>query len=206
MSIVLKLNRGFTFQDLYRREGLVRIDSEFLEHLKSADAGLFQRLLEARSSELDRKRNADLIIDLAPHVEDFIGDLFGIASEVRALQARHNALEPLYALKRKFIQKKAISGVTEAQATAIDGPALAADLESLFNEPLTEKAFVEHVSRWIEDEPAHQRQLGIAQQYAAWAALSPAGRATHHHGVLFRVPHKLDPMHLVPVETIEIGG
>ncbi len=43
-------------------------------------------------------------------------------------------------------------------------------------------------------------------RYAAWATLTPAGRAAHPGNTLFRVPHKLDPMHLVPVETIERDG
>ncbi|HWZ31133.1 MAG TPA: FAD-dependent oxidoreductase [Bryobacteraceae bacterium] len=202
----LNLKWGFSFDDLYQRDGLVRLDTVFTEYLNSADVALFNRLMEARSSELTRKQSSDLMVDLAPHVEDFIGELFGITAAVRSLQAKHNALEPIYAVKRKFVQKKAISGVTESQASAINGAGLAAELESLFNAPLTEETFVEHVSRWLEDEPAHTTQLAIAQQYAAWAALSPAGKAKHHHDVLFRVPHKLDPMHLVPVETVHIDG
>ncbi len=200
MDTVLSLKWNFTFEDLYHRDGLARLDSVFLDQL---DGALRDRVMQARSAELTRKQNADLIVDLAPHVEDFIGELFGISAEVRALQAKHSELEPLYALKRKFIQKKAISGVTSEQAAAIDGPALAAELETLFNEPLTEDSFVEHVSKWLD---SNDPRLAVAQQYAAWAALAPAGRAKHHGGVLFRVPHKLDPMHLVPVETIEIGG
>src|SRR5579863_7250757 len=132
MTSVLQLKWGFSFGDLYRREGLLRLDDHFLEQLKAADPGLFDRLIAAREHPPERKQNADLIVDLAPHLEDFLGELFGIESEVRQLQARHNALEPLYALKRKFVQKKAISGVTAEQAAAIDGAALAAELESLF--------------------------------------------------------------------------
>jgi NADPH-dependent glutamate synthase beta subunit-like oxidoreductase/NAD(P)H-flavin reductase len=208
VSNLLNLRFGFSFEDLYQRPGLVRLDERFLEWLQSASVELYNRLMEARSnpSALARKQQSDLIVDLAPHIEDFLGELFGITSEVRVLQARHNALEPLYALKRKFVQKKAISGVTEERASAINGDALAADLENLFNEPLTEASFVEHVSRWLEAEQEHTTQIRTAEQYAAWAALSPAGRAKHHRGVLFKVPHKLDMTHLVPVETVEVGG
>jgi NADPH-dependent glutamate synthase beta subunit-like oxidoreductase/NAD(P)H-flavin reductase len=206
MSSVLQLKWGFSFEDLYAHEGLVRLDAAFLEHLAGADQALEARLKEARGGGFTRRLESDLMIDLAPHVEDFLGDLFGIGAEVRALQARHNALEPLYALKRKFIQKRAISGVSVEQATALDGPALAADLEALFYGPLTQQSFVEHISRWMDHETEHAAELTKAQQYAAWAALSPAGRAKHHHDILFHVPHKLDPQHLVPVETIEAGG
>jgi len=56
------------------------------------------------------------VIALAPHAEDFVAELFGITPQLRHLQERHNALAPIYALKRKFVQKKAISGVTKEKA------------------------------------------------------------------------------------------
>src|SRR5579875_602871 len=206
MTGVLTLNWGFSFRDLYERGGLARLDQRFLQHLAEADAALHARLIAARANPPGRKDNAALLVDLAPHLEDFIGALFGIQAEVRQLQARHQALEPLYALKRKFVQKKAISGVSPEQAAALDGPALAAELESLFGEPLSEASFTAHVSRWLKEEAAHARELSVAQRYAAWAALSPAGRKKHQGGVLFRVPHKLDPQRLIDVEISEIGG
>jgi len=206
MSSVLNLKWGFSFEDLYARKGLVRLDAAFVEYLANADAALEARLNEARGGGFNRKLQSDLMVDLAPHVEDFLGDLFGISGEVRELQARHNALEPLYALKRRFVQKRAISGVSLEHASAIDGAALEAELEALFHGPLTQANFVEHVSRWLDHESEHGPQLAKAQQYAAWAALSPAGRAKHRHDILFHVPHKLDPQHLVPVETIQVGG
>src|ERR1041385_5545051 len=110
---------GISFEDLYTREGLVRLDSTFLDHLAATDPTLRSRLDSARSNPnaLAPKQNSELMIDLAPHVEDFIGALFGISSEVESLQARHNALAPILTFKRKFVQKRAISGVTAEQAT-----------------------------------------------------------------------------------------
>ncbi len=208
LSDSLHLKFGFSFEDLYTREGLVRLDVAFCEQLTASDAALSARLAAARQNPatLTNKQQSELIIEAAPHVEDFVADLFGISKELHALQARHHALAPLYALKRKFIQKKAISGVTKEQATAIDGAAIGAELESLFNGPMTEECFVEHVTRWLEAEEDHQRPLHLAAQYAAWAALSPAGIAKHHHGVLFKVPHKLDPAHLIQIEITNDGG
>ena len=76
---------GFTFEDLYSREGLVRLDAAFCHSLQGTDQALFERLTEARKdpSGLARKSQSELIIAIAPHVEDFIGELFGIAAEVR---------------------------------------------------------------------------------------------------------------------------
>ena len=199
---------GFQFEDLYRREGLARLDAAFLNQLQATEIELFNRLMEGRANPaaLARKEYSELVIDLAPHVEDFLGELFGIQREVTELQGRHHALAPLYAFKRKFIVKRAISGVTREQAAAWDGLALARELEELFGEPLTEGSFVRHVSRWLEEEPAHASQIQTAQRYAAWACLSSCGLRKHCNGVLFRVPHKLDMHHLVPVETVEVEG
>src|SRR5579871_1835823 len=117
----LNLKWNFAFEDLYARAGLEKLDRHFVEHLKSSDAALANRLLEARTSPhtIGRKQNADLIVDLAPQVEDFVAELFGIEREIRELQARHNSFEPLFSVKRRFVQKKAISGVTKEQASAI---------------------------------------------------------------------------------------
>ena len=204
----LRLAFGFVFTDLYDRDGLFRLDAKFLENLKASDASLFDRLIAARSNpELyTRQEYSKLIVELAPYVEDFLGELFDIQAEVRALQERHHALAPVFALKRKFVTKRAISGVTKEQAAAIDGPALAAELETIFGEPLTEATFVEHVSRWLESEADHASRIQTAARYAAWAALSPAGLEHRRHGVLFKVPHKVDQYHLVQLETIQIGG
>ncbi|MGA2212099.1 MAG: FAD-dependent oxidoreductase [Bryobacteraceae bacterium] len=203
-----KLGFGLPFEDLYAPAGLLRVDAAFLDQLRKSDPGLEAQLLDARARPRARtdKERSELIIALAPHVEDFLGELFGIAKELQALQARHNEFAPFFAFKRKFIQKRAISGATKEQAEAIDGPALARELEAIFSEPLTERSFFAHVSRWLENEPAHAEPIHVAARYAAWAALSPAGREKHRRDVLFKVAHKLDQFHLVPVETFNEGA
>src|SRR5690349_8927836 len=100
----LALKHGLSFPDLYDRDGLVRLDRAFVAHLAEADAALHGRLMAGRAdpASLDRKAESDLLVDIAPHVEDFLGELFGISAEVRALQARHDRLAPLYSVKRLF--------------------------------------------------------------------------------------------------------
>jgi len=83
----LALRHGLDFADLYERDGLVRLDRAFVGDLAAADAALHDRLMAARAAPdaLDRKSESDLLVELAPHLEDFLGELFGIAGEVRAL-------------------------------------------------------------------------------------------------------------------------
>lgn len=204
----LPLAFGLHFEDLYARDGLQRVDAAFLQQLLASDPSLHAQLLDARANPGARsaKQESELVIALAPHAEDFLGELFGIGNEVKALQSKHSRWAPFFAFKRRFIQKRAISGVSKDQAEAIDGAELARELESVFGEPLTEKSFFEHVSQWFENEAEHSEKVQAAARYAAWTALSEAGRKKHHGDVLFKVPHKLDALHLVPVETLSENG
>jgi hypothetical protein len=204
-SISLKF--GFAFPDLYRRDGLERLDATFLEQLLERSPELHARLLAARRdpAALPRKQASELIVELAPYLEDFIGELFGIGTELRGLQARQAELAPLHAVKRQFVQRK-VKGRTVEEALAIDALSLTAELEAFLHEPLSERCFAGHVADWLENEEESGRQLRLAADYALWAALAPEGRKKHGHGVLFNLPRKLDMLHLVPVETHQILG
>jgi NADPH-dependent glutamate synthase beta subunit-like oxidoreductase/NAD(P)H-flavin reductase len=203
----LSLNHGLDFPDLFDREGLARIDALFLAHLRAGDEALAARLEAARGDpSIAGKDESDLILALAPHLEDFLADLFGIEAELRALSAAQNRLSPIFACKRLFVQRQAVKAHTPGEASSFDGPALAAALEQRFGRRLDELTFATHVMAWREDEAAHAEHLLLAEKYAAWATLSGAGKARHRNGVLFKVPHKLDPERLVPAETHMADG
>jgi len=203
-----QLQFGFAFEDLYEREGLVRLDKAFVEHLTAADATLASRMMDARRGAglASRKDQSDLILDLALYLEDFISDLFGIEAEVRELQNRQSVLAPMYTVKRKFVHKKALTGMNEEKAAAIDGEGLGRELEIRFGEPLTDESFSAHVSKWMEAEPEHAEEIRNAAQYAAWATLAPAGKARHHATRLFKAPSKIDHYNLVQIETVAAHG
>ena len=139
----------------------MRLDSVFLDRLAEVDPSLAERLITARQNPeaIEKKQHSELILEVSPHLEDFVGELFHISAELRALQKRHFALAPLFSVKRRFVFKKAASGMTPEKAEAIDGPALAVELETLFGEPLTESSYVDHVSRWLDDEKPHARTI-----------------------------------------------
>src|SRR5439155_21082084 len=103
-----------------------------------------------------------------------------------------------YSCKRLFVQRKAMHKIKPAEAAAINGPALRAELSKHLGGEFTELTFAQHVTRWQLDEQAHGAQLDLALRYAAWAAQTPEGKAMHRGTVLFKAPHKLDYMRLVP--------
>jgi len=203
MSPSLSLADGLTFADLYSLDGARRIDALFVGHLQASDSALAERFASGRAAPdaLDRKAESELLIAVAPHVEDFVAHLFGIAPEVQALEARHHELAPLFAVKRQFVQRKAMNTYKADVAAAFDGPALRDALESAMGSSFSELGFAQAVTRWQADEGTHAAHVDLALRYAAWAAHTPAGRTAHRGGVLFRAPRKLDYMRLVPVEA-----
>ena len=143
------------------------------------------------------KAESALILDLAPHLERFLSQLFGIADEVLALAGRHDELAPLYTVKRQFVQRRAGTRIKPAEAEALDGGALERELTALFGGSFDELTFATHVDRWLAQEAGHARELDLALKYAGWALHTAAGRERHHHGVLFKQPAKVDPHHLL---------
>jgi len=203
----LKLPQGLAFADLYSAGGAARVDALFVTHLQAADAALAARLAAARASPaaLDRKGESELLIALGPHLEDFLAAIFGIEPDVRALEAKHHDLAPLYVVKRLFVQRKAMNTHRADVAATFDGPALRRDLESALGAPFTEIGFANAVTRWQRDEGENSAALDVALRYAAWASHTAEGRAAHRGGVLFRAPRKLDYMKLVPVELTHVS-
>jgi NADPH-dependent glutamate synthase beta subunit-like oxidoreductase/NAD(P)H-flavin reductase len=206
--MTLQLAFGLSFADLYDRDGLVRIDRAFMDRLQATDAALANRLLAARATPdgVATKDESNLLIDLGPHVESFVGELFGIQAELQTIAAQTHTLDPLYACKRLFVQRRAVKAVKPEDLGGLDGEALAGTLEQQMAEPLTELTFARNVMAWEKTPDQYKEQIDTALRYAAWATLTEAGRAKHGRGILFKVPHKVDPMHLVHADTIEIDG
>lgn len=204
----LSLGYGFSFNDLYERDGLIRLDAVFLKFLGEGDAALRAQLEAARQSpdELPDKSQSELLIALAPHLEDFLARLFVIETQVQALAARHHELAPLYSCKRLFVQRRAMSKIKPEEAATLDGPALEAELTAIIGAPFSELAYARHVAKWLSDETNHADELQLATRYAAWAVQTAAGREHHRSGILFKVPAKLDFEHLVPLETVSLDG
>jgi NADPH-dependent glutamate synthase beta subunit-like oxidoreductase/NAD(P)H-flavin reductase len=204
----LSLAFGLQFEDLYCRDGLLRLDGCFIDFLKDRDPGLYARLMAARATpdEMAGKSESELIVALTPALEDFVAELFDIAPELAALKSRHDALAPLYTVKRLFVQRRATKRYGPEQAVAFDGEALRAQLEPLIGGELTELRFAQQVDAWKKAEAEHAAALDIAARYAAWATHAPAGQDRHRGGVLFKVPHKVDAHHLIAVETEVVDG
>ena len=207
-DVPLVLGFGIAFDSLYRRDGLKAIDDRFVEFLQQRNPELHDRLAAARAAPdaAVGKMEKDLVVDLAPVLDDFTAELFGIAAEVKALRARDQALAPIYSVKRQFVQRRSAKKFTPVQAESFDGDELREQLERHLGGELTELRFSEKVESWLGVEAENSEALDVAARYAAWATHSAEGKRRHGNGVLFKIPHKIEPEHLVPIETETVGG
>ena len=214
-SAALSLGFGLTFEDLYAPAGLARLDAAFAQWLSAADADLATHWTAARTAlsvghAADTPQNFDesaLLIALAPHLEDFLAEVFGVREPLTTLKSAHETLAPLFTAKRLFVQRQAVKGITPDQAAEIDGPLLEQELAAAIGValPLDDLTFARTVLRWMDEEATSEPQLDMARRYAAWATLTEHGRARWQDSVLFRVPRKLDPHALVHTESVGVG-
>ncbi|MCO5106525.1 MAG: FAD-dependent oxidoreductase [Burkholderiaceae bacterium] len=215
MDRPLALAHGLAFQDLYSSDGLLRVDAAFVDALRTADAALAQRLEGARAAHRASRDDgpapgpydeAALLIELAPHVDAFVGALFGIGDALAALRRRHHELDPLYEVKTKFVRREAAK-LRATELEGFDADAALRQIEAWLGGPFGELAFARAVLAWqreeadeaagLQDREAARARLGVALRYSAWAATTEAGRRRHTGDVLFALPTKTDPMRLL---------
>ncbi|MGH7057274.1 MAG: FAD-dependent oxidoreductase, partial [Acetobacteraceae bacterium] len=198
------LGFGFRFADLAEREGLIRLDRSFLALLERSAPELCATLLAARAAPemITAADESALLIGLGPHLQAFLGEIFGVEDELSAVVEATHELDPLHACRRLFVQRQAVKKYPGA--AAFDGPAIRRELEARMGEPLTEAAFAAHVARWEDAREAEPLDLALC--YADWACLSVAGQAAHRGGILFSAPHRTEPTRLLALCTIERDG
>jgi hypothetical protein len=92
---------------------------------------------------------------VAPHLDRFVAKLFRIEEEWQDLVDGHHALAPLFRVKRKFVQRRAMLKIKADEAAAFDGPALEAMVAQRLGGVFDELLFAERVLGWLKDEPAH---------------------------------------------------
>lgn len=197
MTQQLALAFDLSFADLYTRDGLVKLDQAFQHHLNIIDPKLCHTYLQARTLG---QGNSDLLLQLAPHVEDFIGQLFNISDDIKVLQSKHHYLAPVAQVKRLFVQRLATRKYTPDIAATFNSALLKQQLGSLIKEPVNQISLAKAIHRWMKDEAHHAHELDLAARYCAWAVHTPEGRQAHRRDVLFQVPHKLNWSQLVDLQ------
>ena len=188
------LNFNLTFNHLYTREGLLRLDSVFSDFLKEADGDLHSKWIQARENFPEESQESALILELAPFVEDFMSQLFGIEKETLALQQKHNALSPLYTCKRDFIRRRVQRAHKPEEVKGFNGDELKSQLEESMGETYSDLRFSRHVLKWMAEPDTYEKELELATQFAAWSLMNS------NDSPLFSLPEKTDPQSLIELE------
>jgi len=189
--ISMTLAHGLTPADLYHRQGLLRLDRIFLDGLALSDPALASWLAAARAGTATPIDRPALMLALAPLLDDFLAELFGLRGPVAALAAAHDGLAPLFAAKRQFVQRRAARAFPREEAARFDLPALIAEYESRTGEPFSELGFARRVLAWLDDEDAHGDDLALATRVAAARLAGAPG--PNGDGPLFHLPERRDP-------------
>ncbi len=188
---------GLAFPDLYRRDGLERVDAAFSARLRERDDALAERLqLARRQPPLPAKEEAALLVALAPHLDSFIGELFDVVEPLAALRAGHEALAPLIRVKWKFVKRQALLSYADAASLGdFDGDAALAVIEEWLGQPFDELVFSRAVL--AAQQAGETERIELATRYCAWAVHTETGQQRHGEQVLFRHPGKIDPLALL---------
>lgn len=184
----------FSFHDLYDPLALEKLDHLFIAFLEDCSPDLTERLRRTRKSTLTPTEESALLLDLAPYVEDFLGNLFCIEENIQALQNQTYHLAPLYRCKRLFVQRQAAKAFSKEDTQKFDAPGLQKEITTFLGEAYSDLAFARFVLKALEEKETHQDFLKIATQYGAWAVHQD------RPSTLFRLPKKINPEALFPVK------
>lgn len=203
----LKLTFGLRFQDLFTADGLGKLDSAWLASLDAelATRIAVARVAVARKNPLADKEQSTLMIDLAESMEEFFAELFGIAAEVKALQEKHNPARVIHRVKRNFVQRRAAKKYRLEDVKHFEPSTFEELMEQDNGGGWDESTYAAKVGEWLEQPQKYAAQLELAARYAGWALYGDEGRRRHQNGVLFKLPPKIDPFALIPLEQKQNG-
>ncbi len=212
----LHLSYDLSFEELYTLDGLKKLDSLFIEKLLRISPDLCNKMLDARThhNKLYKLDESKLILELAPHLESFISELFSIQNSVENYKDEDKKLDIIYQCNKSFIQKhvmnldKNMSEIianinTTKTSLMMYGVVLPSDphnvLEAEIDMSTTFLEIYEQSNSEDEEWATYHREiLTHVENYSLWAVKSFEGRKFHMNGALFRVAMKLDYNNLIP--------
>ncbi|HYQ92785.1 MAG TPA: pyridine nucleotide-disulfide oxidoreductase, partial [Candidatus Competibacteraceae bacterium] len=198
--------RDFTFEELFQVEGLQRLDTRFLDRLETLDADLKRRLLAYRQATTPPPPLAvsELLLALAPYLEDFIAELFAIEPAVAKSRAATLSHDPALAFKKEFVARRArrYRNPIDASFAKLDAW-LSAELGAV---PDRELAIARFAQRLLQDEQANADALEKLTQWCALALRDPNGRRTVAGWTSFKLPERIDHDKLVPLQRADTAG
>lgn len=195
------------FEDLYDIDGLHRIENYFYEFFQQQDEQIYQQFLILRSDQgkFSKKEASEILIAAAIHVENFIVDLFDIKKHNDDLINRHYEFNIVAAVKRDFVQRKAVKKIKEFAFDFNRKQALQLVFKDKNVAQLTKRKVAEvevviakKIRSILDQKSADSEELlRPFYQFTSWAINSKDGQDFHENGALFKLPQKIDYQNLV---------
>ncbi len=194
--------RGFRFEELLTPNGLLRLDADFREWLGERDATLAARLISYRQSEpLPPLALSEWLLELAPCLEDYLAELFGIGDEVDALRRAALSHDVVMAFKQEFVVrrvKKHRRPVEEPFAELDRWLTAAADPA----EPDRERAVAVYAMGLLDAPEDNADAIARVTAWCKRVREGAAGSGGIGQWISFRLPTRLDHAHLVPLRPV----
>lgn len=212
----MTLNQNFdlSFEDLYSLDGLRKVDGYFIEKLLKISPELCNKMLDARegNSAMYHLDQSNLILELAPLLEEFVVELFSIGNAITRYNSEYNRLGVINRCNKTIVQKHVMNlsrDFDESQvaiaktALMIHGIILPQDPEKILDSELDmAESFLDIYDNSQSEDldwASYNKELLVhVENYTLWAVKTEEGQKLHSRGALFKVPKKLDYENLIP--------
>ncbi|MDA8363472.1 MAG: FAD-dependent oxidoreductase [Gammaproteobacteria bacterium] len=198
---------GLTYDDLFRQEGLAKLDREFLARLAKHDPPRHDQLLAYRAGQqLDALQVSELLLAAGPALEEFLGELFGIQDALENARLRTLGHDPVFVFKKLFVQRRARRRLLSPEQIE-PFPELDALLERALrlsgqNDVDRELAIARWGEQLLADPQTNEEAIELLTRWCIQAIKTPEGQARVHGWVSFRLPQGVDHSRLVPVVPV----
>jgi hypothetical protein len=209
MSLEVALSKGgFRFADLFHVEGLQRLDERFAAYLRERDTALGERLGAYRASPQDPPplELSEFLLALAPHLESFIAELFGIEEPLAATRAETLSHDVVMTFKKQMVLRRArryrkpvTASFAELDAW-LDARVAEAGLDGRGDR---ERAVARLAADWLEAPEANEERIDRLTQWCQRALKDAEGQAAVAGWSSFELPRHVDHAHLVPLVALE---
>jgi len=213
-SSILELNtinelNGFSYADLFKPEGLQRLDQAFLAFLHKKQASLAENFLAYRLElkPFSALESSELLLAAAPILEAFILKLFNLEDEAHFLQTKTLSHNPVVIFKKHFLLRRIKKQLHQSQGLP-PFPELDQWLNNELNQaPLQsedkELAIALLADTWLSQSEQFGFQLEKLAHWCIQALNTPEGRTLTASWTSFRLPERIDHQNLVPLNVIE---
>lgn len=195
------------FSELFQVAGLEALDKRFLDLVKNKDSALYHRIIGYRqaSEPLSPLEESELLLALAPHLEDFLAQLFGIENELTVSRKAVLSHDVVLAFKKEWVLRRGrrYRQPIDRSFSALDCWLSERLVEAQLAGADRELAVAQWAQRLQQNESLNADSIATLTQWCTLALADPDGQRAVSGWTSFHLPQKVDHARLVPLEYEE---